>query len=84
VAETFLRNFLLFFLLALWLLVLGRVLMTWVDPAGRTALSAFLTQTTEPIIAPVRRFMPKNGILDLSMLIVLIVLSLLWRALLRS
>jgi YggT family protein len=84
VAEAFLRNFVFLLLLTLWLLVLGRVLMTWVDPAGRNRISAFLTQTTEPLIAPVRRFMPQTGMIDLSMLVVLIVLSLLWRALLRS
>jgi YggT family protein len=34
---------------------------------------------TEPILAPIRRSLPRTGMLDLSPLIVLIVLSVLWR-----
>jgi YggT family protein len=75
----FLTNLLQIALLALWLLVLGRVLMSWVDPVGRTQLGAFLISATEPILAPVRRALPATGMIDLSPLIVLIVLSVLWR-----
>ena len=76
----FLLNFVQFLLIALWLLVLGRMLMSWVDPAGRNKVSAFLVQTTEPILAPVRRLLPSTGMVDWSGLVVLIVLGFLWRA----
>jgi YggT family protein len=76
----FLLNFVQFLLIALWLLVLGRMLMSWVDPAGRNQVSAFLVQTTEPILAPVRRLLPSTGMVDWSGLVVLIVLGFLWRA----
>jgi YggT family protein len=66
----------------LWLLVLGRIVMSWVDPGGRSRLAAFLIQSTEPILAPVRRALPSTGMLDFSSFLVLIVLGLLWRALL--
>jgi YggT family protein len=66
----------------LWLLVLGRILVSWVDPTGRSQLAAFLIQATEPILAPVRRVVPSAGMFDLSSLIVLIVLGVLWRAIL--
>jgi YggT family protein len=65
--------------LAVWLLVLGRVLLSWFDPAGRTPVGAFVISATEPILAPIRRSLPRTGMLDLSPLIVLIVLSVLWR-----
>ena len=74
------RNFLEFLFLGLWLLIFGRVLMSWVDPTGRNQISAFLIQTTEPILAPVRRLMPQTGMFDWSPLIVLLVLGVLWRA----
>ena len=67
----------------LWLLVLGRVFLSWFDPTGSSRLGRFLLQATEPILAPVRRFMPRTGMFDLSSLVVLIVLGVLWRALLR-
>ncbi len=66
----------------LWLLVLGRVLVSWVDPMVRSPLSSFLVQATEPILAPVRRVLPSTGVLDLSSLIVLLVLGALMRGLL--
>ena len=45
-------NFVQFLLIALWVLVFGRMLMSWVDPAGRNQVSTFLFQATEPILAP--------------------------------
>jgi YggT family protein len=72
-------NLLQIVFLAVWLLVLGRVLLSWFDPAGRTAVGSFVISATEPILAPIRRSLPRTGMLDLSPLIVLIVLSVLWR-----
>ncbi len=77
----FLVNFFQFLLMALWALVFGRMIMSWVDPMGRNRASAFLYQTTEPILAPVRRMLPQSGMIDWSGFIVLIVLGLLWRML---
>ena len=78
---SFLVNFLQFLLIALWALVFGRMLMTWVDPTGRNQISAFLIQVTEPMLAPVRRVLPRTGMIDWSGLIVLLVLGFLMRAL---
>jgi len=80
VVETFFRNLLSLLLIALWLLVLGRVLMSWFDPGRSNQVSRFLIQATEPILAPVRRFLPQTGMLDLSALIVLLLLGTLMRA----
>jgi YggT family protein len=77
---SFLVNFLQFLLLALWALVLGRMIMSWVDPTGRNRASAFLIQATEPLLAPVRRMLPRTGMIDWSGLIVLVVLGVLMRA----
>ena len=76
----FVLNVVQFLLIALWALVLGRMLMSWVDPQGRSQVSMFLTRATEPILAPVRRLLPRSGMMDWSGFIVLIVLGFLWRA----
>ncbi len=76
----FFSNLIQIALIALWLLILGRVLISWVDPVGRTQLGAMLIQTTEPILGPLRRVIPPMGGIDLSPLIILIILSALWRA----
>ena len=80
VAETFFRNFLSLFLVALWLLILGRVLMSWFDPGRSNQVSRFLIQATEPLLAPVRKLLPQGGMFDFSALLVLLVLGTLMRA----
>ena len=77
---SFLLTFVQFLLLALWAMVFGRMLMSWVDPTGRNQLSAFLIQATEPMLAPVRRMLPATGMIDWSGLVVLLALGLLMRA----
>lgn len=77
----FITNLIEFTLLAVWLLVLGRVLISWVDPVGRTTIGRFLVSTTEPLLAPIRRALPRTGMFDLAPLVVLIVLSILFRLL---
>ena len=76
----FFLNFIQFLLIAVWALVLGRMLMSWVDPGGRNQVSAFLIQATEPLLSPVRRVLPQTGAIDWSGFVVLIVLGFLWRA----
>jgi YggT family protein len=78
----FVQTFVGVILAILWLLVLGRILMSWVDPTGRSQLGALLIQATEPILAPVRRVLPPMGMFDFSSLLVLLVLGALWRAVL--
>jgi YggT family protein len=80
VGTSFLANFLQFLLIALWALVLGRMIMSWVDPTGRRQVSTLLFQATEPILAPVRRVLPQTGAIDWSGFVVLIILGFLWRA----
>jgi YggT family protein len=76
----FVTTFIGVLLAILWLLVLGRILVSWFDPTGRSQASAFLIQATEPILAPVRRALPSTGAIDISSFLVLIVLGVLWRA----
>ena len=74
-AGTFFLTFLQFLLMVLWALIFGRMIMSWVDPTGRRQVSAFLFQTTEPILGPVRRLLPQSGMIDWSGFIVLILLG---------
>ena len=76
----FLSNFIQFLLMALWALILGRMIMSWVDPTGRNQISTMLFQVTEPILAPVRRILPQTGMMDWSGFIVLLLLGVLWRS----
>jgi len=80
VAGALLLNFIQILLMAVWALVLGRIVMSWVDPTGRNQVSVLLFQATEPILAPVRRMLPQSGMIDWSGFLVLIILGALWRA----
>jgi YggT family protein len=77
----FAANFIQFLLMALWALIFGRMIMSWVDPMGRNQISSLLIQATEPILSPVRRMLPQTGMIDWSGFIVLLVLGVLWRSL---
>ena len=53
--------FLRFLVLALYVVLLGRVLLSWVNPRFEGALGRFLFEVTEPILAPIRRVLPQGG-----------------------
>ena len=78
---TFISIFIQFFIIALWLVILGRVLMSWVNPRMEGALGRFLYDTTEPLLAPIRRILPSTGMMDFSPLVLLIVLGIVMRLL---
>jgi YggT family protein len=75
----FVRNFLEILVLVLWLLVVGRVLVSWVDPMARNAVSRYVVALTEPMLAPIRRLLPGTGMMDFSPLILMVGLGLLLR-----
>ena len=79
-AGAFLLNFIRFVLIGIQLVILARVLLSWVDPQGRSPFAAFIIQTTEPILGPVRKLLPRTGMFDLSPIIVILVLTALLRA----
>lgn len=56
--------------------IVARALLSWfVAPGNR--LMVLLDELTEPVIAPIRRFRPRIGMLDLSPLVAIIVLQVL-------
>ena len=78
----FVRVFVQLFVTALWLLVIGRVLLSWVNPRFEGPVARFLYDTTEPLLAPIRRVLPSTGMFDLSALVLLLALGVLLRVVL--
>lgn len=58
--------------LVFWV-ILVRSLMSWVSQ-GRGAMDYVLIQLTEPLMAPIRRFLPAMGGIDFSAMIVVLIL----------
>ncbi|NTW01095.1 MAG: YggT family protein [Oscillochloris sp.] len=57
--------------------ILGRVLISWIDPMGNMRVTQILNEITEPILAPLRSVLPPIGMLDLSPLVAMLLLQLL-------
>lgn len=62
------------FLYLLIVAIVLRALMSWFPVDPRNQFARFLYQVTEPLLEPVRRLMPRTGIIDLSAMLVVIVL----------
>ena len=72
-------NFLELLISALMVLVIARVVVSWLAPSGGGGLVAFIYQATEPILSPIRRVVPPSGGLDWAPLIAMLVLGVLLR-----
>ena len=55
----------------LYVLILARVILSWVSPNPRNPLVGFVYRVTEPIMAPVRNLLPATGGMDFSPMLVL-------------
>jgi YggT family protein len=79
--QQFVLVFIQLFVTALWLLVIGRVLLSWINPRFEGPVARFLYETTEPLLAPIRRILPSTGMIDLSPLVLMLLLGVLVRVL---
>ena len=57
------------------LAIFGRAIMSWISPKGSDPVSLILYQITEPVLAPIRRVMPRTGTFDLTPMAVLILIN---------
>jgi YggT family protein len=64
------------------LAILGRVLLSWFNLGPNHPITRILTEITEPILGPLRRFIPTVGMIDLTPLVALLLLQLLEQLLL--
>ncbi|MCC7365525.1 MAG: YggT family protein [Dehalococcoidia bacterium] len=62
------------FLYVLIGLVVARSIITWFSVRPDNQFARFLFQATEPLIEPIRRFMPRVGMLDLSPMVLIVLL----------
>ncbi len=64
------------FLYILIIAIIARALLSWFPISRTNPLVQLVHQITDPLIEPVRRVMPRTGMIDLSPMIVVIVLWL--------
>ena len=63
-------TFIIYALYALIIVILIRVVFSWISPYPNNSVYRFVVQVTEPILGPVRRRMPPVSGMDLSPLVV--------------
>ena len=76
-------NFIRLLVTVLWFLLIARVVLSWTNPMGGGGLTAFIYQATEPILAPIRRFLPPTSGVDWSPLIAMLLLGVVLRVIVR-
>lgn len=70
--------------LYMWLIV-GRSIISWVNPDPYNPIVQFLYRSTEPVMAPIRRWLPlRNMGIDISPIIVIAGIIFLQSFLLKS
>jgi len=70
--------------LYMWIIV-ARALISWVNPDPYNPIVMFLYRATEPVMAPIRRWLPLRGLgIDVSPIIVIAAIVFLQSFLLKS
>ena len=68
---------------ALVLAIFVRVIMSWVPMRLPLALNELVWNVTEPVLAPIRRYLPIAGGMDFSPLVALLLIQILASIILR-
>ena len=66
----------------LYIAIIGRVVFSWLNVGPSSAffpLASIVYQITEPILAPIRRILPSLGMLDLSPMVAIILITVVQR-----
>jgi YggT family protein len=73
-------NVLRFVLIGIELVVLARVFLSFVDPAGHSRFAPLIMSTTEPLLALIWKVLPRTGMVDFSPFVAILVIGLILRA----
>lgn len=60
----------------LYIAIIGRAIISWFPVDPRNPLVRVLYEITEPLLAPLRRVIPRVGLIDITPMIAIIVLMI--------
>ena len=63
------------------LAIIFRAILSWFSPRPTNILAVILYRVTEPLLAPLRRIIPRTGMFDFTPLVAIILLQLIARLL---
>lgn len=70
-------NFINLFVFVYNILLLGRVILSWINPHPTKGFGLLLVELTEPVLLPIRRVLPRSQVFDFSPLVAFVILQLL-------
>jgi YggT family protein len=73
----FLQTFFGLLFNALYIAIIGRILMSFIDQTGQMRITQILAEITEPILGPLRRVIPPIGFIDFSPMVAFLLISVL-------
>ncbi len=57
--------------------IIGRALLSWFPDMQHSGLGRILVNLTEPILSPLRRIIPRIGMIDISPIVAILVIQVL-------
>jgi YggT family protein len=68
----------------IWIII-GRALISWVNPDPYNQIVIFLYRATEPVLAPIRRLIPFRGLgIDIAPIVVIMIIYFLQMFLVKT
>jgi YggT family protein len=80
----FLISFLTILLTIMQIAIFARALITWFPIGPDNPLVRVLHEITEPVLAPLRRVLPRFGMIDLSPMIAIIIILVIQQSLIST
>ena len=61
--------------------IIVRALMSWFNPSPENPIVVLLNDITEPVLAPLRRIVPRLGMIDITPLVAILLMSVIQQVL---
>ena len=63
----------------LYVALIGRVVLSWLNVSPESPIAKIIEQITEPVLLPIRRIMPRVGMLDFSPMVAILLITIMVR-----
>jgi YggT family protein len=78
------RFFLMFISTLIYILnfaIIIRALMSWFNPSPENPIVRFVIEITEPVLAPLRRIVPRIGMMDITPIVAILLMNVILQVL---
>ncbi len=77
----FLLNFVYYLFMTLQFAIIIRALMSWFNPSLENPVVRFVFEITEPVLGPLRRIIPRIGMIDISPIVAILLMNVILQVL---